>query len=101
MTETLTDLENRLKNPKFRRGFNRETLVVGVAEALCRVGGDEDTGARVKPLAEKLGMKRKKVKRMLQGHCRNMTLKQLADYATKLGCTVRVEFIPQSLGTKE
>lgn len=93
----VTLIEEINKEPKGQKQLNREKIILDITEELCRIGdtihGVVQSESQVKFLAKKLGVTNKKMKKILEGRIGGMTVKELADYATKLDCEIKLEFV--------
>lgn len=79
--------ERRREDPEWDRVFNRERLILGVAEMLW--GVLKDRGVDVRELSSRLKKKPPGVRRLLDGET-NMTLRTLADVTRALGVDLEI-----------
>lgn len=73
----MDQLTENLKDPKFKKLFRREKMLVEVASLLYQTMESKNISRKV--LAKKLGVKKKYIKNILGGYNKKLTLKNVAD----------------------
>ena len=86
-----TFLESKLEHFEGSPDLLAQQLLIDLMEQV--VGFMDTQGLRNKDLAEKLGVSRSYVTRLLEGQP-NLTVKSLAGLATALGCSVNISLRP-------
>jgi ribosome-binding protein aMBF1 (putative translation factor) len=97
---TMDDLQNwviqqRINSQLERAGidpnsneYRQERLVLDVTEIIAQE--KERQGLSYKQLAKKLGMTKKRVKKLMSGE-RDMTIRQFSDFLTVFGLKIKIE----------
>lgn len=86
-------LEDQLRDPDFRKEYEKHSLERSIVKAFCKLRREK--GLSQKMIADYTGIHQPDISRFEQGKL-NPTLKQLQRLANAINCDLDIRFVPRS-----